>query len=65
MRSGTENKRRKPPKSKAFADEGNQTLPQPAVRSSPDTRKRVREPTASPEVSAAKKTSREEAYSLQ
>ena len=43
-----------PPKGKEVADEGSQTLTQPAARSTPDTRKRVREPTASPEVSAAK-----------
>ena len=43
------------PKSKEVANEGSQTLPQPAARSTPDTRKRVREPTASPEVSEAKK----------
>ena len=36
-------------------DEGSQTLPQPAARSTPDTRKWPRESTASPEVSAAKK----------
>ena len=45
----------RPPKGKGVADEGSQTLPQPAARSTPDTRERVREPTASPEVSAAKK----------
>ena len=36
-------------------DEGSQTLPQPAARSTPDTRKRHREPTMSPEVSVVKK----------
>ena len=45
----------RPSKSKEVADEGSQTLPQPAARSTPDTRKRPRESTASPEVSAAKK----------
>ena len=40
---------------KKVADEGSQTRPQPATRSTPDTRKRVREPTASPEVPAVKK----------
>ena len=45
----------RPPKRKELADEGSQTVPQPAVRSTPDTRKRPREFTASPEVSAAKK----------
>ena len=45
----------KPPKQKEVADKGSQTLPQPAARSTPDTRKRPRESTASPEVSAAKK----------
>ena len=44
-----------PPKSKEVADEGSQTHPQPAARSTPDTWKWFREPTASPEVSAAKK----------
>ena len=48
-------KKARPPKSKEVANEGSQTLPQPAARSTPDTRKRVREPTAIPEVSAAKK----------
>ena len=43
------------PKRKGVVDEGSQTLPQPAARSTPDTRKRVREPTASPEVPEAKK----------
>ena len=45
----------RPSKSKEVADEGSQTLPQPAARSTPDTCKRPRESTASPEVSAAKK----------
>ena len=45
----------KPPKSKEVADEGSQTLPQPAARSPLDTRKRLREPTVSSEVSAASK----------
>ena len=45
----------RPPKGKEVADEGSQTLPQPAVMSTPGMRNRVREPTASPEVSAAKK----------
>ena len=48
-------KEARPPKSKEVADEGSQTLPQTAARSTPDTRKRVRKPNASPEVSAAKK----------
>ena len=39
----------------SVADEGSQSLPQPAARSTPNTRKRLRESTASPEVSAAKK----------
>ena len=46
-------------KSKEVADKGSQTVPQPAVRSTPDTRKRPRESTASPEVSAAKKPTEE------
>ena len=45
----------RPPKGMEVADEGSQTFPQPAARSTPDTRKRDREPTASPKVSAAKK----------
>ena len=45
----------KPPKNKGAVDEGSQTLPQPAARSTPDTRKRHREPTMSPEVSVVKK----------
>ena len=45
----------RPPKQKEVADEGSQTLPQSAARSTPDTRKRPRESTASPEVPAAKK----------
>ena len=45
----------RPRKNKEVADEGSQTLPQPAARSTPETRKRVRELTASPEVSVAKK----------
>ena len=45
----------RPSKQKEVADEGSQTLPQPAARSTPDTLKRPRELTASPEVSAAKK----------
>ena len=43
------------PKQKEVADEGSKTLPQPAARSTPDTHKRLRESTASPEVPAAKK----------
>ena len=43
------------PKNKEVVDEGSQTLPQPAARSTLDTRKRLREPTVSPEASAAKK----------
>ena len=42
----------KPPENKGAVDEGSQTL---ALRSTPDTRKWHREPTASPEVSAVKK----------
>ena len=45
----------RPSKSKEVADESSQTLSQPAARSTPDTRKRPRESTASPKVSAAKK----------
>ena len=45
----------KPPKNKGAADECSQILPQPAVRSTPDTRKRYREPIVSPEVSVVKK----------
>ena len=45
----------RPPKNKEVVDEGSQTLPQPAAKSMPDTRKRLREPTVSPEASAAKK----------
>ena len=40
----------KPPKNKGVVDEGSQTLPEPAARSTPDTRKRRREQTVSPEV---------------
>ena len=47
----------RPPNSKEVANKGSQTLPQPAARSTSETRKRVRVPTASPEVSAAKKPS--------
>ena len=43
------------PKNKGAVDEGSQTLPQLAARSTPDTRKRNREPTVSPEVSVVKK----------
>ena len=46
----------RPPKGKEVADEGSQTLPQPAARSTPDTRKWPRESTASPGVSTAKKS---------
>ena len=45
----------RPPKRKGVVVEGSQTFPQPAARSTPDTRKRVREPTMSSEVSEAKK----------
>ena len=45
----------RPSKSKKVADEGSQTLQQSAAKSTPDTRKRPRESTASPGVSAAKK----------
>ena len=43
------------PKGKGVVDEGSQTLPQPAARSTLDTRKRFIEPTMSPEASEAKK----------
>ena len=46
----------RPSKSKEVADDGSQTLPQPTARSTPDTRKRIRGPTVSPEASAAKKS---------
>ena len=45
----------KPPKNKGAVDEDSQTLLQPAARSTPDTRKRHREPTANLEVSVVKK----------
>ena len=45
----------RPSKSKEVADEESQNLPKPATRPTLDTRKRPRESTASPEVSAAKK----------
>ena len=45
----------RPPKRKKVVDEGSQTLPHPAARSTPDIRKRIREPTVSPEESAVKK----------
>ena len=45
----------RPPKSKEVADKGRQILLQLAARSTLDTRKRLREPTVSPEKSAAKK----------
>ena len=45
----------RPPKQKGVVDEGSQTLSQPAARSTPDTRKRIREPTVSSEESAVKK----------
>ena len=48
-------KEARPVKNKEIVDEGSQTLPQPAARSTPDTRKRLREPTVSPEASAEKK----------
>ena len=38
------------PKNKGVVDEGNQILLQPAARSTPDRRKRRREPTVSPEM---------------
>ena len=44
----------RPLKNKELVDEGSQILPQPAARSTPDTCKRLREPTVSPEASAAK-----------
>ena len=44
-----------PHKNKEVVNEGSQTHPQPTPRSTPDTRKRLREPTVSPEASAAKK----------
>ena len=40
---------------KLVLDEGTQTLSKPAPKFSPDPRKRLREPTVSPEVRAAKK----------
>ena len=45
----------KPPKNKGAVYEGSQTLPQPAAKSTPDTRKRHRKPTVSPEVSVVEK----------
>ena len=45
----------RPPKQKRVVDEGSQTLPHPAANSTSDTRKRIREPTASTEESAVKK----------
>ena len=45
----------RPRKQKEVADVGSQALSHPAARSTPDTRKRSRESTASPEVPAAKK----------
>ena len=45
----------RPPKRKGVVDKGSKTRPHPAARSTPDTRKRIREPTVSPEESAAKK----------
>ena len=50
-----ENKGGKTTKNKGVVDEGSQTLTQPASRSTPDTRKRLREPTVSPEESTLKK----------
>ena len=44
-----------PSKNKGVVDEGSQTFPQPAAKSTPDTRKRLREPTVSPEVSVMTK----------
>ena len=44
------------PKNKKVVDEGCQTLPQPTATSTPDTRKRLREPTVSPGASVAKKS---------
>ena len=41
---------------KDFVDESSRTAPQPAPRSTPDTRKWVREPTVSPETTTAKKS---------
>ena len=52
---GAKNEGGKTTEKQGTCDEGSQTLPQPVARSMPDTRKRVREPTASPEVSMAKK----------
>ena len=40
---------------KVVLEEGTQTLPEPAPRSTPDPRKRLREPTVSSEVNAANK----------
>ena len=45
----------RPPKGKEVVEKGSQTLPQLSAWSTPDTRKRPREPAASPEVSAAMK----------
>ena len=47
----------KQPKQKEVADECRQTLPLPAARSTPDTRKRPRDSTASPEASLTGRTS--------
>ena len=43
------------PKRKGVVDEGSQTLPHPAARSTPDTRKWIRELTVSPEESTVTK----------
>ena len=48
-------KEARPVKNKKVVDEGSQTLPQPAARSTPDSRKHLREPTLSPEAPARKK----------
>ena len=45
----------RPYKNKGVVNEGSQALPQPSPRSTPDTRKRLREPTLSQDVSAVKK----------
>ena len=45
----------RPSRRKGVVDEGSQTLPHPAARSTPDKRKPIREPTVSPEKSAVSK----------
>ena len=48
------------PKNKGVVDEGSQTLPQPAARSTPDTRKRRREPTVTKPMEKRPKASKKE-----